>query len=110
MCLSVDIILPEKWWQPAKYRLLNDLKVNGKVVPAGFISDGATVPRPAWPIFPPIGRYAPQAFLHDYLLTVWSRKNADYAFLDALRSEGISPWRYWTMFGAVRLFSIIKGG
>jgi len=36
-------------------------------VPAGFRTDFASVPRGAWNIFPPTGKYAPAAVLHDWL-------------------------------------------
>lgn len=42
---------------------------SGRVVevPAGFITDGASVPRLLWPLFPSWGRYSRAAVLHDYL-------------------------------------------
>lgn len=38
-------------------------------VPRGFITDGASVPRLLWPLFPSWGRYSRAAVLHDYLGT-----------------------------------------
>jgi hypothetical protein len=46
-------------------------------VPAGFETDFASVPRGAWNIFPPTGRYAPAAVLHDYLY--WTQRVGDVA-------------------------------
>lgn len=38
------------------------------IVPAFFESDGASVPRILWPIYPPFGEaYEPATWLHDYL-------------------------------------------
>lgn len=36
-------------------------------VPAGFVSDLASIPRPLWTIFPPDGSYTQAAALHDWL-------------------------------------------
>lgn len=40
------------------------------IVPAGFRTDFASVPRGLWNVFPPVGKYAPAAVLHDYLYQV----------------------------------------
>ena len=39
-------------------------------LPAGFWSDGASVPRIFWSIFPPWGKYTRCALLHDYLYSL----------------------------------------
>lgn len=39
-------------------------------VPAGFITDGTTVPNVLWFLLPPWGVYGQAAVLHDYLLDV----------------------------------------
>lgn len=36
-------------------------------VPAGFITDFASIPRPLWGIIPPRGRYNRGAIVHDFL-------------------------------------------
>ena len=42
-------------------------------VPAGFITDMASVPRIFWNIYPPFGLYGKAAILHDYLYSVCGR-------------------------------------
>src|SRR3982751_4820796 len=37
-------------------------------VPAGFITDGASVPQYLWNVLPPWGTYSRAAVIHDYLL------------------------------------------
>lgn len=39
-------------------------------VPAGFITDFASVPRPLWAVFPKWGKYGNAAVIHDYLYWV----------------------------------------
>ncbi|MGT3245452.1 DUF1353 domain-containing protein, partial [Yersinia enterocolitica] len=36
-------------------------------VPTGYVTDLASVPRVFWALFPPHGRYAKAAIIHDYL-------------------------------------------
>lgn len=96
------------------YTLLEEFRViwNGKVltIPAGFKSDGASVPRFFWRIvFPPGDAKALRAaFAHDYIYRThppgWTRKEADRLFLDLLIADGV-PWiSAQTAFGGVRLF------
>jgi len=105
MIVSVDILPPEKWWKKARYRLTKPLKVAGYTVPAGFVTDGATVPRFLWPLFPPVGRYLAAAVLHDYLLTKQPRSVADMEFGRALKLAKVECWRRVVMLGAVRAYS-----
>ncbi|MCG6540158.1 DUF1353 domain-containing protein [Pseudomonas sp. KSR10] len=73
-------------------------------VPAGFITDFASVPR--WPLtFALLGQYGhAAAVLHDWLYATGnrSREAADRVFLNALRSSGIARWRAYLMFAGVR--------
>ena len=105
-----EILLPQYWWQKPRYRLLKPVQCAGYQVPAGFISDGATVPRLLWPLFPPIGKYLKATLVHDYLLTQnpQDRKTADLAFKACLTELGIAPWRANAMFWAVRVYGILK--
>jgi len=75
------------------------------VVPAGFETDFASVPRIFWRVIPPWGRYARAAIVHDYLYAshIVGRKEADKIFLALMRALGV-PWRTrTTMYWAVRL-------
>lgn len=36
-------------------------------IPVGFVTDGASIPRCLWSIYPPWGRYSRAAVCHDYL-------------------------------------------
>jgi len=106
------------------------------IVPAGFITDFASVPRwigvgslpnwilrriprwthyigiPLWSIFPPSGEWNRAAVLHDYLYSIavpWcSRWLADAIFRDAMHRLGVPLWRRWCMWMAVRMFGSIS--
>ena len=76
-------------------------------VPEGFHTDFASVPRCFWPIFPPIGQHGKAAVVHDYLYrskSGFSRVVGDAIFLDAMTVLGVTWWRRWAMYLAVRLF------
>ena len=78
-------------------------------VPAGFPTDGASVPRMFWSVFQPFGSYFPAAVVHDYLYScrsVWlkiDRKTADLIFLEAMHNLGIGWLTRGTIYQAVRL-------
>jgi len=75
-------------------------------VPAGFVTDLASIPRPFWPIFPPHGRYAKAAIVHDYLYAygMFSRKYADDVLFEGMSVLGVPAWRKYIIYSAVRMF------
>ena len=99
------------WYQRTQWELLTPQKLLGFDIPAGFVTDGASVPRVMWWLFPPTGRYMAAALLHDFLLqSGWvSRAEADRYFLIAMEKMEVAKWRRVTMFASVRAFGIIKG-
>ena len=83
-------------------------------VPAGETTDGASVPRPFWPICPPMSNYTNAAVLHDYLYKCArtygeplegyeKKKTCDDLFLAAMEDLGVSRWQRRVMYRAVRL-------
>ncbi|OZU14097.1 phage tail protein [Salmonella enterica subsp. enterica serovar Altendorf] len=75
-------------------------------VPAGFVTDLATVPRIFWTLLPPDGKYAKAAIIHDYLYdnALRTKKEADLIFLDGMTVLGVPKWKRTIMYWAVRLF------
>lgn len=84
------------------------------IIPAGFESDLATVPRPLWHIFPPFGKYARAAVIHDYcyfkLRERMTRKEADQLFLDVMKRDGVGRVTRYCMYSAVRCFAWVYWG
>ncbi len=70
-------------YEPLEFYLSDD---NSDVisVPAGFVTDLASVPRIFWTFMPPDGKYAKSAIIHDYLYDneLRTKKDADLIFLD----------------------------
>lgn len=76
------------------------------VVPAGFVTDLASIPRAFYISTPPIGDYDLPAVLHDWLYSeqFTSREAADAIFKDAMQDCGVGWYTRTKMFWAVRLF------
>lgn len=107
--IKAIIRLPETKRGKVYYILLEDFEFLGIRVPAGFASDGATIPRIFWSVLPPVHRYFPAALLHDYMLTVGTRAEADAQFKISLNALNISWFRRTVMYGAVRLYALAPG-
>lgn len=75
-------------------------------IPSGTVTDLASVPRALWSIFPPHGRYAKAAIVHDYLYAnaIGTKAGADRVFYEAMAVLGVPIWRRKLMYLAVRLF------
>lgn len=75
-------------------------------LPEGFVTDFASVPRFFWRVLPPWGRYLRAAVCHDFLYYsgVTTRADADATFLAMMEGDGVSWWRRWAMYAAVRGF------
>lgn len=78
------------------------------VVPAGFATDFASVPRVAVWLIPRFGRYTLAAVLHDWLVTEGLRtravtsRDADGIFRRVMRELGVPVVRRWLMWAGVR--------
>ena len=87
-------------------------------VPAGFVTDGASIPRFMQAVLPPFGKWSRAAILHDYLWravadgrpveisgygVIAHRRGADAIFHEAMLVCGVSKWLAWAMWAAVRL-------
>lgn len=109
-----------------------DVKI---IVPKGFVTDFATVPRIFWSIFPPFGIYTKASVLHDYLIIAFKTKKtwdhvltidskvsiedrsklvkrceADAIFKEAMKCIGVPAITRWFLYTSVRFWSIIRYG
>ena len=83
------------------------------VVPSGFTTDGASIPRCLWWWLPPHGDYLPAAIIHDYLYARagkatsngkgYTREQSDRIFYRGMLSLGIPTVKAWLMWKAVRV-------
>lgn len=99
-------------WGKAVWKLDVPLVYEGQhqvfTVPAGYVTDFATVPRSFVWLVRPYGPYTRAAVLHDYLITdaipagKLSSRDTDGMFRRVMREEGTSFALRWTMWAAVR--------
>ena len=92
------------------FTLLRPIQSSGIIVPAGFESDGASVPRLLWGVvFPRDDRQALfGAIMHDFIYRThppkWTRADADELFLYLLQQGGVPYVRRIRAYIGVRLF------
>ncbi len=100
--LQVEVLIDKM-----SFRLLNNVQVKGYVIPKGFITDFASVPRLFWAFIPPMGKHNYAALLHDYLCYYKpvTRKEADRIFYEMLIEHGVSKFRSKVMYYAVRFYA-----
>jgi Protein of unknown function (DUF1353) len=104
--LTVRRVDAERW------ELVDELVYLGSwerfVVPAGFRTDFATVPRVVSWLVPRFGAYTLAAILHDWLITdglraeVVTSRQADGIFRRVMRESGVPVLRRWLMWAGVR--------
>ena len=76
------------------------------MVPRGFITDFASVPRGLWNTLPPWGEYAEAAVLHDWLYRnpgIVTRKEADLIFRKLMKQHGVGFLKRWVMWAGLRV-------
>jgi hypothetical protein len=89
--------------------LLFGYSLLGVDVKAGSKSDGASIPRIFWVIYPPFGRYWIEAFTHDFLYkyTNWTEKQCDQWLLRAILAAGINKFTCYAFYCALRAFGFL---
>lgn len=84
-------------------------------VPAGYLTDGASVPRVFWNLVPPWGRYGAATTVHDVLceyLTIMvdgvptpiTRADADNILREAMLVLGVPSYQAWSIYLAVSTY------
>lgn len=85
-------------------------------IPAGFVTDLASVPQALQWLVDDHGTYTRAAILHDYLWgehragRLVSRRDADGLFRRVMREEGTPLLQRWLMWAAVRIGDGFEGG
>jgi hypothetical protein len=80
--------------------------INIITVPAGFVTDLASIPRIFWNIMPPDGEYAKASIIHDYMYSkhLFHRKHCDEILYEAMGVLGVQTWKKYIIYSAVRMF------
>ena len=76
------------------------------IVPKGYSTDFASVPRFLWNIFPPWGKYGKAAVVHDWLCDIKDRpsKEVHKIFLEAMAVLKVPRWKRNIMYFGVKMF------
>ena len=96
--------------EPIRHICCMDGRILELNIPAGFASDGASVPRFFWrAVFPPGDTHALYAaFVHDYIYRThpvgWTKSMADRLFLELLIEGGVPCKRAYRAYLGVALF------
>jgi hypothetical protein len=102
-------VLTYAYWSDSKkkimFRLQQDVVVDRFIIPNGYETDFATVPRWLWSFFPPIGRHNIASLVHDYLYDnqIGTRKQADDLFLRLMLAYNVNKIAAYLMYLGVRL-------
>lgn len=90
--------------QPLAYQ--SDIAGRVLIVPAGFKTDFASVPRIPIAYWLTGDTAHPAAVIHDWLYSTgeFSREKTDAILLEAMAADGVPVWRRYVMYWAVRAF------
>jgi Protein of unknown function (DUF1353) len=92
-----------------RYRVVEPFRYQNIQVPAGFVTDGANVPRPFWFIWPPNkSDFMKAVVIHDYLCDRENYSLADQLFKEALQEAGATKVTVWLFHTSVDLRHRIK--
>jgi len=92
-----------------KFKVLHPIPYRDIVIPVGFTSDGASVPRLFWVIYPPNRTdYLPCAIIHDYLCDLKQYSLADDYFWTCMCDLHINNTSKYPIITAVKAYHTIR--
>lgn len=101
--------LPRYHWLSSQNVVFFGLRSVDWLVPAGFITDFASIPVAVWGLYQPDEiEVAPAFLLHDFLYRTQNgitRRYADWCLHEILRRRGLGRWPRLAIYWAVRLNS-----
>ncbi len=106
--------------EPFQYMIGSKTSRQWVTVPAGYLTDGATVPRLFWSLIPPWGSYGQAAVVHDLLCEYLSivedgklkpitRQRCDEIFLEAMTVLGVPVSTRLIISEGVSLYRNVTG-
>lgn len=109
------------WILLEPFKFYSAVNLRTFTVPAGTVTDLASIPRILWSIFPKVGRQDGPSVVHDggysgVLVDVMgnplrpTKKVVDGLFLEGMLVAGVSPRKAKEMYWAVRMFGRMHVG
>ena len=109
--LNIDLLDENKWQLQKSFEYHVGCYPSKEIiiVPRGFITDFASIPRIFWNILPPTGKYGKAAIIHDwcYSSAIYTRKKSDKIFLEGMKVLNVKKWKYTIMYYTVRYFGFV---
>lgn len=100
-----------------QFELVENYRYRDIVIPKGYITDGASVPRIFWSIFPPNkAEYLSAAIVHDYLTDIVIEKKSitfrsvDNTFKEMLIDLNVNKIEVNVLYWSVRLYHLLRYG
>lgn len=110
---GLSLLMVEGGWQLVnKFSYTSSMLGRDVVVPSGYFTDLASVPKPLRFIIPVANaKNRPAAVVHDYLCThgvkegiIKNQKEADLVFREALQAAGLGMFKRNAMYFPVRFY------
>ena len=103
---------------PFRYYLGDKYSEQWVTVPAGYLTDGASVPQLLWNLIPPWGSYGQAAVVHDLLceylaivvageLVTITRERCDEIFCESMVVLGVPGWKRWAIYQGVNAYRML---
>ena len=103
--------------EPFEYCVGSEFSTVKVVIPTGFFTDFASVPRVLWSLLPPTGPYGKAAVVHDWLYQnpelldysepcdpmPLSRSDCDTVFFEAMGVLSVGNWTRGAVYSGVRV-------
>ena len=90
-----------------RYKIRREIRYKDVIIPVGFETNGADIPRAFWSIYPPNrSDYLPAVVVHDYLCFLEDYEKADRYFKEILEVLAVSVFDVYVLWGGVRFYSI----
>lgn len=89
-----------------RYEVAENYIYDDIVIPKGYKTNGADIPRIFWSIFPPNSpEYMSAVVVHDYMCDndkLFSKEYADNVFKKALQELEVNPIKVWIFYNVVK--------
>ena len=94
-----------------RFELVEDYRYGDVIVPKGYKTNGANVPRLFWSIFPPNSpEYLSAVLAHDYLCDKGFYKLADETLKEMMSELGVAKWKIYCFYYACRAWHKLRYG
>lgn len=92
-----------------RFEVIEDIYFKDIVIPKGYITNGADIPRVFWSIYPPNkSDYLPAVIIHDYLCEVREYEKANQYFDEALRCLEVNKLDVFILVASVKIYRKFK--